>query len=134
MTDFVAAVLLFVGSIFMLLAALGVLRMPDVLTRMQAASKAATLGVVCMFLALAVHFQELGVASRALLVIGFVFLTAPVAAHMLGRSALSLGVTLWPGTAREDLRGNQDTGASSAAPAGASGEIQDGPPGPRQSD
>lgn len=102
MTDFLTAILMFTGSVFMLLAAVGVLRMPDVLTRMQAASKAATLGISCMFLALAVHFQEIGVASRAVLVIGFVFLTAPVAAHLLGRSAMALKVPLWPGTKRED--------------------------------
>jgi len=103
MTDYLTAFLLLAGSLFMLLAGVGVLRMPDVLTRMQAASKAATLGISCMFLALAAHFQEIGVASRAVLVIGFVFLTAPVAAHMLGRSAMALGVPLWPGTQREDL-------------------------------
>lgn len=103
MTDYVTAFLLLFGSLFMLLAAVGVLRMPDVLTRMQAASKAATLGIACVFLGLAVHFQELGVASRAVLVIGFVFLTAPVAAHMLGRAALGLRLPLWPGTRREDL-------------------------------
>ncbi|MCL6544079.1 MAG: monovalent cation/H(+) antiporter subunit G [Bryobacteraceae bacterium] len=103
MTDYLTAFLLLAGSLFMLLAGVGVLRMPDVLTRMQAASKAATLGISCMFLALAAHFQEIGVASRAVLVIGFVFLTAPVAAHMLGRSAMALGVPLWPGTRREDL-------------------------------
>lgn len=103
MTDYLTAFLLLAGSLFMLLAGVGVLRMPDVLTRMQAASKAATLGISCMFLALAAHFQEIGVASRAVLVIGFVFLTAPVAAHMLGRSAMALGAPLWPGTRREDL-------------------------------
>jgi multicomponent Na+:H+ antiporter subunit G len=103
MMAYLTAFLLLAGSLFMLLAGVGVLRMPDVLTRMQAASKAATLGISCMFLALAAHFQEIGVASRAVLVIGFVFLTAPVAAHMLGRSAMTLGVPLWPGTQREDL-------------------------------
>lgn len=102
MTAYLTAFLLLTGSLFMLLAGVGVLRMPDVLTRMQAASKAATLGISCMFLALAAHFQEIGVASRAVLVIGFVFLTAPVAAHMLGRSAMVLKVPLWPGTRRED--------------------------------
>jgi multicomponent Na+:H+ antiporter subunit G len=100
--DLITAFLLLFGSVFMLLAALGIFRMPDVLTRMQAATKAATLGVACMLLAVAVHFHELAVTSRALLVIGFVFFTAPVAAHMLAKSALLLGVPLWPGTDRTD--------------------------------
>lgn len=113
MSDILTAILLFTGSLFMLLAAVGVVRLPDVLTRMQAASKAATLGISCTFLALAVHFQEIGVASRAVLVIGFVFLTAPVAAHLLGRSAMVLKAPLWPGTKREDPEAVYESGMPS---------------------
>lgn len=104
MIDIVASFFLLFGATFMFLAALGVFRLPDVLTRMQAASKAATLGLSCTLLAVAIYFQELGVAARALLVAGFVFLTAPVAAHMLARSALALGIELWPATKRHDLK------------------------------
>jgi multicomponent Na+:H+ antiporter subunit G len=102
MKEFITSFFLLFGSSFMLLAALGVFRLPDLLTRMQAASKAATLGVSCTLLAVALHFGELGVAARALLVVGFLFVTAPVAAHMLARSALALGIPLWPGTMRKD--------------------------------
>src|SRR5690554_1915589 len=75
------AVLLVIGSLFMLLAAIGVLRLPDIFIRLQAATKASTLGVGCLLLGVAIHFDHLGVATRAVLVIGFFFLTAPVAAH-----------------------------------------------------
>src|SRR3712207_8008456 len=76
--------LLSAGALFLLLAAVGVVRMPDLYTRMQAATKATTLGVGCTLLADAVYFDDFGVTVRALLVVAFIFLTAPGAAHMIG--------------------------------------------------
>jgi len=99
-----SAVLLVVGSLFMLLAGLGVLRLPDLFMRLQAATKASTLGVSCLLLGAAVHFQELGVTTRALLIIGFFFLTAPVGAHMIARAGYAMGVPLWEGTLTDELR------------------------------
>ena len=104
MSDVISAVLIVVGGAFMLLAGVGILRMPDLFMRMQAATKAATLGAGCMLLAVAVHFGELTVVARALLVIAFVFLTAPVAAHMIARAAYSVGTPLWEGTIADELR------------------------------
>ena len=95
-----------VGAVLMLLAALGVVRMPDLFSRMQAATKASTLGVGCMMLAVAVHFADLAVTTRAVLIVAFVFLTAPVSAHMIGRAAYYVGVPLWEGTTLDELRGH----------------------------
>lgn len=96
--DLLAAALLLAGVLTALLSAVGVLRMPDVLTRMSATSKASTLAKMCVFLALAIGFGELGVTTRALAAVAFVFLTAPLAAHAVGRAAVALGVPLFPGT------------------------------------
>lgn len=104
MSSIVTAALLVLGSGFMLLAGIGVLRLPDLFMRMQAATKAATLGVGCMLLAVAVHFSDLAVTTRVVLVIAFVFLTAPVAAHVIARAAYSVGVPLWEGTFCDELR------------------------------
>jgi multicomponent Na+:H+ antiporter subunit G len=104
MTDAISAALIVIGGAFMLLAGVGILRMPDLFMRMQAATKAATLGAGCMLLAVAVHFGELTVVARALLVIAFVVLTAPVAAHMIARAAYSVGTPLWEGTIGDELR------------------------------
>lgn len=101
----ISAILMVVGAVFMLLAAVGILRMPDLFLRMSATTKAATLGVSSMLLAAAVHFGELGITSRALATIVFVLLTAPVAAHMIGRAAYLVGVPLWEGTVVDELRG-----------------------------
>ncbi|HUG91086.1 MAG TPA: monovalent cation/H(+) antiporter subunit G [Planctomycetaceae bacterium] len=102
--DWVTAGLMVIGSAFALLAALGVVRMPDLFTRMQAATKSSTLGVGCILLAVAVHFDELGVTTQALLTIAFLLLTAPIAAHMIARSAYIVGVPLWKGTVIDELR------------------------------
>jgi multicomponent Na+:H+ antiporter subunit G len=104
MSEALSAALLVIGSVFMLLAGIGVVRMPDLFMRMQAATKAATLGAGCMLLAVAVHFQDLAVTARAILVTAFVLLTAPVAAHVIARAAYSVGVPLWEGTLCDELR------------------------------
>jgi multicomponent Na+:H+ antiporter subunit G len=104
MREWITAGLLVIGGTLALLAAVGVVRLPDLFTRMQASTKAATLGIGCILLALAVYFNDLGVTVRVLLVIAFLFLTAPVAAHMIGRAAYFDGVPLWEGTLMDELR------------------------------
>ncbi len=108
MIEVVTNVLLLVGASFLLLAAIGLLRMPDLFTRMSAATKGTTLGVGCMLLAVGIYFPGLGITTRALAAIVFFFVTAPVAAHMIGRAAYFVGVPLWEGTVRDELRGRYD--------------------------
>jgi multicomponent Na+:H+ antiporter subunit G len=102
--ELLTAGLLLVGATVGLLAAVGVLRMPDVLARMQAATKAAALGTSCLLLAVAVYFGALDVTVRAGLIVAFIFLTSPVSAHVLARAAFAAGVPLWEGTNLDDLR------------------------------
>lgn len=88
---YVAAILIFIGALFSLTAAIGILRLPDLYTRMHAASKAGTLGSGLMFVGLAVFSFDGPVALRALVGFVFVLLTAPVSAHLLARAAYSAG-------------------------------------------
>jgi multicomponent Na+:H+ antiporter subunit G len=108
MSEFAYITLLVIGALFLLTASIGVLRMPDLFTRMQTATKAATLGISCVLLAVAIYMNDFGVAIRAVLTIAFFFLTAPVAAHMIGRAAYFIGVPLWQGTIADELRGHYD--------------------------
>lgn len=108
MTDWLVGLLLLLGGALMLLAAVGVLRMPDVFTRMHAATKPAVLGIGLIATGVALHFGDVGVMTRAILVIGFFVLTAPVAAHMIGRAAYFVGVPLWERTTIDDLSGQYD--------------------------
>ena len=105
MNEILISVLLVIGSFFMLVAGLGMLRMPDLFLRMSCSTKAGTIGVGTLLFTLALYFFDLGVATRALATICFIFLTAPVGAHRIGRIAYLVGVSLWEGTIKDELRG-----------------------------
>lgn len=108
MREVVSGILVLIGAAFMFLAGVGILRMPDLYTRMSATTKVATLGVGSTLLAVAVYFSELGIATRALATIAFVLLTAPVAAHMIGRASYFVGVPLCRETVIDELGGHYD--------------------------
>jgi multicomponent Na+:H+ antiporter subunit G len=93
------------GVFFLFIAAIGVVRMPDLYNRMHATSKAGTLGVGLILVAVAVFYQELSVAARALSILAFMILTAPVAAHALGRAAYLAGVKPCEDTFVDELAG-----------------------------
>jgi multicomponent Na+:H+ antiporter subunit G len=103
-TDWATALLMVTGALLMLVSAIGVARMPDLFTRMQASTKAASLGAGLMLLGVAVHFAQLGITMRVLLIISFVFLTAPISAHMIARASYFVGVPLWGRTSLDELR------------------------------
>ena len=103
MIQIATSLMMLLGGAFCLLGAVGMLRMPDLFTRLQAAAKTGTLGVGFVMLAAAVHFQDLGVSVRAILVIIFLFLSAPIAAHVIARAAYFVDVPLWDATVVDEL-------------------------------
>ena len=106
--DILLAVLILLGSGLALISAIGIVRFPDLFTRMHAATKAGTLGVGFVLIALVIDAGDLGVASRAIAVLVFLLITAPVAAHLIGRAAYFDGVELWEETLQDELRGRYD--------------------------
>ena len=107
MIDLVIALLLILGGGFAAIAGLGLLRLPDVLIRMHASTKAGTLGVGLMVIAVAVYKGDLLVTSKAVLIILFLLLTAPVAAHLIGRAAYRSGTPLWSRTVIDEIGGEK---------------------------
>lgn len=103
----VVAFLLVAGALFALVAAIGIVRLPDLYSRMHAASKAGTVGSGLLLLAVGVHSQDLSILARALA--GFVFfvLTAPISAHLLARAAHKAGHRLTPPSVRDELTKDQ---------------------------
>lgn len=101
----IGAILILVGAIFSLISAIGGIRLPDVYTRSHAASKSSTLGVLCALVGTLLYFLVSdGIFSiRLILGIFFVFLTAPVAAHVLCRSAYRNNVPM-VGAVEDDLK------------------------------
>ena len=98
MTEWLSSGLFVAGATLALLASIGVLRMPDVLTRMQASTKASTLGLGCLLLGLAVQNPELSLVIRAASIMAFMLLTTAVSAHVIARAAARGGAPLWEGT------------------------------------
>lgn len=103
LTTLISAALLVIGSLFALVASVGLLRLPDVYTRMHAASKAGTMGSCLMLVALAIHASDVGTVSRALAGVVFFLLTAPVSSHLLAKAAYSVGYRLHSSSVLDEM-------------------------------
>ena len=113
MNEIITAALLVLGSLFSLIAALGMLRLPDTVMRMHAATKAGTFGAGLILIGEAFFYTELGITLRALATITFLLLTAPVAAHLIGRAAYYSNVQLWKKTWIDELAERYKSGGYS---------------------
>ena len=134
------------GLFFLLVGALGVLRLPDVYLRMIAASKCVTLGITGMLLGSVFHFAAIGTSgeaapagpaegssalaasTKAVLVILFQFVAGPVGTFMLARSAHIDRVRMWKGTLSDDLSDDAGEGAEKAKQAPPEGREADAAP------
>lgn len=103
--EWLIAFLLVAGGFFVFVAGLGILRLPDVLIRMHASTKAGTLGSGLIFIGVAVHFGNIEVVSLAGLTIIFLLVTAPVSAHAIARAAYRSDVKLWHRTHLDEWTG-----------------------------
>ncbi|MCA8883292.1 MAG: monovalent cation/H(+) antiporter subunit G [Rhodobacteraceae bacterium] len=90
MIQIIAGICVLGGGIFVFIAGLGILKLPDVLNRMHASTKAGTLGSALTLVAAALHFGNGGVTTKAVATILFLLLTAPIAAHMIGRATVQI--------------------------------------------
>jgi multicomponent Na+:H+ antiporter subunit G len=108
MIDFVIALAWLGGAAFALLAAIGVLRLPDVFTRMQASTKASTLGLWLLLVGAALALDDFGSLIRLASIGAFVLITTPVAAHVIARASYFADVPLWKGTVLDERREADD--------------------------
>ncbi len=88
MTEIIISIFLLLGGFFALIAGIGVLRLPDVLTRMHASTKAGILGSSLILIGCAVFLQEVEITARVVAIILFLMLTSPIGAHMIGRASV----------------------------------------------
>lgn len=111
MSELAVVVLLLLGSVFTIVAGIGVVRLPDVFTRMHASTKVGTLGSGLILAGVAVHFADSAILLRCVLIVVFLLLTAPIGAHMIGRAALRIGITPWGvASGRDDSKTRLDVG------------------------
>lgn len=87
----ISGIFLLFGALVALVSAIGLLRLPDIFTRMHAASKAGIAGSGIILIGVALHAQDISVWIKCLAALMFFMLTAPVSAHLLARAALSAG-------------------------------------------
>lgn len=106
MSEVIIAIIATIGAVFILLAAIGVLKMPDLFLRISVTTKAATLGVGLLLIGVMIYFNDFYTSSRSLAILLFVFLTAPIGAHLIGRVAYIMGVPLWKNNRMDQLEGH----------------------------
>lgn len=105
---FAGGAVLLIGSVFMLLAAVGVLRLPDLYTRMHAASKAGAVGGGLILIAVALMSQDAAVSLRAIVGVFFLVLTTPVSAHLLARASYVAGYRPCDETVLDEIKSNTE--------------------------
>ena len=100
-----------VGVIFILIASVGIVRMPDFFLRLSVTVKASTLGVGFILLSAISYFGEMAVSTKALAIVFFLLITSPVGAQLLGRVSYFTGAKLWKGSVLDELKGkyNKET-------------------------
>lgn len=102
-------VIISLGTLFILLAAIGLVRMPDLYLRMSVTAKAATLGVGLILIGLALHYMETSITTQVIAIIVFLLLTVPISAHVIGRASYFIGVPMWKKTKIDHLEGMYNT-------------------------
>ncbi len=119
MIDIIIMIIAGFGAIFVLLAAVGIIRMPDLYLRISVTTKAATLGIGLILICVAIYFNEASITTRVLAIIFFLLLTAPVGAHLIGRASYFVGIPLWKKSVLDDLEGqyNDKTHECKSGPA-----------------
>lgn len=108
MNEIAIMILISLGTLFILLAAVGILRMPDLFLRISVTTKAATLGVGLILIGMTLYFWNVSIGTRAIAIILFLLLTAPIGAHLIGRASYFVGVPLWKKSLMDDLQGKYD--------------------------
>lgn len=103
MIEIVSAIVIMVGVLFVVIGAVGLLRLPDFYIRVSAITKAATVGVACIMIGVALNYNEISVALKAFAVVLFLMITSPIASHIIGRAAYNDGVPLWKKTQFDEL-------------------------------
>ncbi|SNS25451.1 multisubunit sodium/proton antiporter, MrpG subunit [Belliella buryatensis] len=109
MTEIIVIILSSLGALFILLAAVGVVKMPDLYLRISVTTKAATLGIGLILLGAGIYFSDAAILARVIAIIVFMLLTAPVGAHMIGRASYFTGVKMWKNSKIDELEGKYDT-------------------------
>lgn len=103
MVDWLIALLMILGSLFVLVSVVGLLRLPDLYMRMHATTKTTSFGVVMILLGAVLALPNLETIIKGFLVIIFIFLTTPLGSHMISKAGHILKIKKTDSYLRDDL-------------------------------
>lgn len=104
MTDLISTIIIAAGILFNFFGCLGLIRLPDVYNRLQAATKCATLGTCGILFGLLIRYGLVDIGVKSLVAIPILFLSSTVAAHALVRGAYRYGIKLWKDSVVDDYK------------------------------
>ena len=109
MTEIIVGILIFLGLFFILVGVAGLLRFPDVYTRMHATGLIGSLGIAFILFASLVYFNwvEHTFSIKELLILAFLFLTSHVSTHLIIQAAYKTKVSLWENSVNDDLKDHE---------------------------
>jgi multicomponent Na+:H+ antiporter subunit G len=110
MAELIGSILILIGAVFLFSAGLGMLRMPDAYTRIQAGTKASTLGNMLVLAGLA--FYHPGWTLKLVIVIYFVLMTNPISSHALARAAHAIKIPMTRTTVVDALNASEQSDRS----------------------
>ncbi len=87
MMEYIVMALVILGTFFILVAAIGLLRLPNLMTRIHAATKATSFGLLLILIGLGLHFGTWQIIVKSILLVAFIYLTAPLAASVIAKTA-----------------------------------------------
>ncbi len=103
MTEWLAFTALILGALFVLVSAIGILRLPDLFMRMHATTKTNSLGIALILIGVILVFPQWNIFFKGLLVIVFTFLTTPLGSHMISKTGHMLNISTWNRYVRDDM-------------------------------
>jgi multicomponent Na+:H+ antiporter subunit G len=114
MSDLIGTVLVVIGLLFNVLGCIGLIRLPDIYNRLQAATKCVTLGTCVLLLGVVIIAGrgDAALISKSLLCMAFILITSPTAAHALARGAHASGVKLWDKSVIDKYRDDNQPGVN----------------------
>ncbi len=106
--NIVGSIITLFGSIFLLLGAIGLIRMPDIYNRMQTGTKATTMGTILFLTGIAIGHNECTCLGKIFTLIIFIIFTNPLSSHALARAAHKIGIPLADVTVKDDLAKDEE--------------------------
>ncbi|RLC56619.1 MAG: Na+/H+ antiporter subunit G [Candidatus Cloacimonadota bacterium] len=104
MSDMISLIFITIGVVFDLFGCIGLIRLPDVYNRLQAATKSVTLGTCSILFGLFIKYGFSAIGMKALIAIPLLFFVSTVAAHALVQGSYKFGIKLWGKTVIDDYK------------------------------